>query len=139
MKDIRRERKNAVVNTTSEIVKNLTEADVYSILLGFLYELKYIPEYSVLSEISYLVKDSESCMNILEYFAGKTITFPTTEELAEAIQTLRLYEAYEIEGLSWKDALKSVGFDTAHGKLAKNRLDELHNMMKKYNFGNRGY
>lgn len=139
MRGIRKEKKNAVVNTTSEIMKSITDQDVYSVILGFLYELRNEPEYAVLSELSYLIKDRESCLNVLEYFAGKTVTFPTEEELSQSIQTLRLYEAYEVEGLSWKDALKKVGFDTAHGKIAKNRLEDLHKMIKKYNFGNRGY
>ena len=128
-----------MADTSIETIKSLSDAGIYSAILGFLYELKRIPEYSLLSEISFLTKDRESFLNLMEYFAGKTITFPTEDELADALKIIRLYQVYEIEGRPWKDAVKIVGFDSSSGKLAKNKLDKFKEMLRKYNFNDRGY
>lgn len=128
-----------MADTVQETIKGLGESGVYSALLGFLYELRNDPKYSLLSEISFLTSDSKSCLNILEYFAGKTITFPTEEELAESIQVLRLYQCHEVDNRSWKDSLKIVGLDSNNGKGAKNKLDRFKETIKKYNFSNRNY
>lgn len=128
-----------MADTSIETIKSLSDAGIYSAILGFLYELKRIPEYSLLSEISFLTKDRESFLNLMEYFAGKTITFPTEDELADALKIIRLYQVHEIEGRPWKDAVKIVGFDSSSGKLAKNKLDKFKEMLKKYNFNDRSY
>lgn len=128
-----------MADTSIETIKSLSDAGIYSAILGFLYELKKIPEYSLLSEISFLTNDSESFLNLMEYFAGKTITFPTENELADMLKIIRLYQAYRIEGRPWKDAIKIVGFDSSSGKLAKNKLCKFEEMLKKYNFGSREY
>lgn len=128
-----------MADTVSEIVGSMTSADVYSALLSFLYDLKDIPEYTLLSELCYLIKDVDSFLNVITYFSGQTVKFPTEQELSEAIQVLKLYQFHEIEGRPWKDAIKLAGFDTCSGKLAKNKLEKLKKTINKYNFNNRSY
>jgi hypothetical protein len=128
-----------MADTVHEIVSSMSKQDVYSALLGFLYELRSIPEYSLLSELSYLVKDSETLVKILSFFSGQTVKFPTEDELSECIQILRLYQYYEVEKRPWKDSVKLAGFDSSSGKLATNKLNKLKETIKKYNFGNRNY
>jgi hypothetical protein len=128
-----------MADTVSETMKSLSDQGVYSAILGFLFELRNVPEFSVLSELSFLTSNVDDFLNILEYFAGKTVKFPTESEIAESIQIIRLYQLYEIEKRPWKDAIQIVGFDTSSGKLAKNRLDRFKKMISEYNFSERSY
>lgn len=128
-----------MADTVDEIVKSMNDSDIYSAMLGFLYELHEIPQFSLLSELIYMVNDKESFLNILEGFAGKTVRFPTEEELADSLQVLKLYHFYENEHRTWKDSVKLAGFDSSSGKLATNKLNALKETIKKYNYGNRSY
>ena len=128
-----------MADTVSEVIGSMSNADVYSALLSFLYDMRNIPEYSLLSELCYLIKDKDSFINVLTYFSGQTVTFPTEEELSDAIQVLRLYQYHEIEKRPWKDAVKLAGYDTSSGKLATNKLNKLKETIKKYNYSNRQY
>lgn len=128
-----------MADTVSEVIGSMSNADVYSALLSFLYDMRNIPEYSLLSELCYLIKDKDSFINVLTYFSGQTVTFPTEEELSDAIQVLRLYQYHEIEKRPWKDAVKLAGYDTSSGKLATNKLNKLKETIKKYNYNNRQY
>ena len=124
--------------TPSEIIADINQKDVYSILCSFLYEMKSIPEYSLISELCYLL-DVDSFMKLIRYFKGQTITIPTEEEFCEATKVLMLYNYSEVEKRPWKDALALAGFSSSSGKLAHNKLDKLKDTIKKYNFGNRNY
>lgn len=128
-----------MADTVSEIVGSMTSADVYSALLSFLYDLKNIPEYTLLSELCYLIKDVDSFLNVITYFSGQTVKFPTEEELSDAIQVLKLYQFHEVEGRPWKDAIKLAGFDTSSGKMAMNKLNKLKKAISQYNYNNRNY
>lgn len=124
--------------TANELVSKMAEQDVYSILLSLMYDLRKVPEYTILSELCYLL-DVESFMKFVKYFGGQTIKVPTKEEFSEVVQILLLYQYYEIEQRPWKDAVELAGFDSNHGKLAKNKLQKLKETLEKYNFGNRSY
>lgn len=113
-------------------------SDTYALLCSFLYELKNIPEYSLLSELCYLL-DKDSFENLFKYFSGKTITIPTQKELVDAIQVLRLYQYYEVEHRPWKDCVLMAGLPSSGGKMAHNNLERLKDTLRKYNFGNRDY
>lgn len=124
--------------TVNELVSKMTEQDVYSILLSFMYDLRKVPEYTTLSELCYLL-DVESFMKLLKYFGGQTIKIPTKEEFSDIIQVLLLYQYAEIEKRPWKDAVALAGYDSNRGKSAKNKLEKLKETFEKYNFGNRTY
>ena len=122
----------------NELIDKMNDQDVYSVLCSFLYDLKKVPEYAMLSELCYLL-DVESFLNLLKYFEGQTIKIPTKDEFAELVQVLLLFQYYEIEKRPWKDCVKLAGLDTSSGKLAHNKLEKLKNTMTTYNFGNRSY
>lgn len=123
------------VQITSEIKK----LDVYAILCSLLYELHKVPEYSVISEMCYIIKDRESIDKFLSYFSGTTVTFPTKEEFDHAMQVLLLYHYSEVEKRPWKDALALAGYPSSKGKKAHNELNALKETLEKYNIGNRNY
>lgn len=129
------------MKTDAEIRQSFLEmqtSDTYALLCSFMYEMKDIPEYTVLSELCYLL-DKDSFEKLFKYFSGMTIKIPTQKELVEAIQVLKLYQYYEIEHRPWKDCVLMAGLPSSGGKMAHNNLERLKETMKKYNFGNRDY
>ena len=123
----------------SDIISKLTEIDTFSILCSLLYELRPIPEYSLISELCYMINDQKSIEKVFSYMAGKTVVFPTKEEFSNRIKVLLLYQFAEVEKRPWKDALLLAGYKTSNGKKAHNDLDKLKQTLAKYNFGNRQY
>jgi hypothetical protein len=84
-------------------LNNLHLSDIYSLMLFIIYKVQDIPEYAVLSELCYLL-DGSNLTRLLTYFAGKTITFPTEDEMATLTNALLLYQYINIDGLSLVDA-----------------------------------
>ena len=84
-------------------LNSLHLSDIYSLILFIIYKLQDIPEYAVLSELCYLL-DGNNLTRLLAYFAGKTITFPTEEEMATMTNALLLYQSINIDGMALVDA-----------------------------------
>lgn len=124
--------------STANLLSKFKEPDVYAILCGFLYEFKEIPEYSILSELTYLM-DSKSFINLIKYFEGQTIRIPTKEEFQSAIKVLLLLQYFEIEKKPWRESLQLAGFQTSEGRSAQKKLDKLKETLNTYNFTNRNY
>lgn len=124
--------------TTSEMLSRLSDQDAYAVICSFLYDLSNEPQYSLLSELCYIL-DKESLKRLLKYFAGRTIKIPTCDEVSEAVQIIMLFQLHEIEHKPWKEALEAVGFSTSEGKKAHSKLDKFKDIIEKYNFGNREY
>lgn len=124
--------------STANLLSKFKEPDVYAILCGFLYEFKEIPEYSILSELTYLM-DSKSFINLIKYFEGQTIRIPTKEEFQSAIKVLLLLQYFEIEKKPWRESLQLAGFQTSEGRSAQKKLDKLKDTLNTYNFTNRNY
>lgn len=124
--------------STSNLLAKFKEPDVYAILCGYLYEFKEIPEYSIMTELIYLM-DSKSFINLIKYFEGQTIRIPTREEFQSAIKVLLLLQYFEIEKKPWRESLELAGFKTSEGRSAQKKLDKLKETLKKYNYSNRNY
>ena len=84
-------------------LNSLHLSDIYSLMLFIIYKLQDIPEYAVLSELCYLL-DGSNLTRLLTYFAGKTVTFPSEEEMATMANALLLYQYINVDGLSLVDA-----------------------------------
>ena len=78
-------------------LNNLHLSDIYSLILFIIYKIQDIPDYAVLSEMCYLL-DGANLTRLLTYFAGRTITFPTEEDLSIMTNALLLYQYINIEG-----------------------------------------
>ena len=78
-------------------LNNLHLSDIYSLILFIIYKIQDIPDYAVLSEMCYLL-DGANLTRLLTYFAGRTITFPTEEDLSTMTNALLLYQYINIEG-----------------------------------------
>ena len=84
-------------------LNSLHLSDIYSLILFIIYKIQDIPEYAVLSELCYLL-DGANLTRLLTYFAGKTVTFPTEEEMATMTNALLLYQYINIDGMTLVDA-----------------------------------
>ena len=84
-------------------LNSLHLSDIYSLILFILYKVQDIPEYAVISELCYLL-DGSNLTRLLTYFAGKTVTFPTEEEIATMTNALLLYQYINIDGETLVDA-----------------------------------
>lgn len=84
-------------------LNNLHLSDIYSLMLFIIYKLQDVPEYAVLSELCYLL-DGNNLTRLLTYFAGKTITFPTEDEMATMANALLMYQYINIDGETLVDA-----------------------------------
>ncbi len=88
-------------------LSKLNKQDTYSMLLFALYKLKDNPEYSVLSELSYVL-DSDNLAKVLTYFGGMTIRIPTLREFRLVLQAMVLYYYVNLNNGNMDDALISL-------------------------------
>lgn len=118
---------------TKKSLDSLHLSDIYSLMLFLLYKVQDIPEYKTVSEICYLL-DGSNLNRLMTYFAGKTITFPTEEEMSVVSGALLLYQYVNIDGEQLQDALMKL--DCISSKQQKDTVDlyiKLISIMKQYN------
>lgn len=119
--------------TIKEELNQLKETDVYSMLLFVLYQMKNLPEYSVLSELAYIL-DKQNLLNLCEYFGGLTIEIPTIDELESLLNSLLMYQYIDIEGLSYSDAINKIGFNSFDLRKIKKDYSRLSKILENYSF-----
>ena len=90
-------------NSIKANLNNLHLSDIYSLILFIIYKIQDIPDYAVLSEMCYLL-DGANLTRLLTYFAGRTITFPTEEDMSTMVNALLLYQYINIEGSTLVEA-----------------------------------
>ena len=114
-------------------LNNLHLSDIYSLMLFILFKVQDIPEYAVTSELCYLL-DGANMTRLLTYFAGKTVTFPTSAEMAIITNALLMYQYINIDGETFTAAQNKLGELT---NKEKDKVTELYvqllPIMKQYN------
>ena len=90
-------------NSIKANLNNLHLSDIYSLILFIIYKIQDIPDYAVLSEMCYLL-DGADLTRLLTYFAGRTIAFPTEEDMSTMTNALLLYQYINIEGSTLVEA-----------------------------------
>lgn len=88
-------------------LEKLKEQDIWSLMLFVLCKVKDIPEYSGISELSYIL-DKKNLLRLCEYFGGCTITIPTIEELETIIYALLLYQHVNVEHMIFEEAVALI-------------------------------
>ena len=119
--------------TIKQELDKLKEIDVYSMMLFALYKMKDMEEYSVLSELAYVI-DKQNLLNLCEYFGGLTIRIPTIDELESLLNSMMIYQYVEIDGMSYDDAVKSIGFDSSELRSIKKDYLKLCKILNNYSF-----
>ena len=108
-------------------------SDIYSLMLFVLFKIKDVPEYSVLSELCYLL-DGNNLTRLITYFAGKTVTFPTESEFVNLANAMLMFQYINLEGDSFVNAQNRL---TDVTKKQKDEISDLYlkllPIMKQYN------
>jgi hypothetical protein len=121
-----------IKNNILDSLNSLSKTDVYSLLLFSLWKIRDIPEYSTLSELSYIL-DNNSLLRFLDYYGGTTISIPTKEEFKNMIEALSLYQQVDIEGKGFKEALSNLS-SNINSKEVKETYSKIKEVLVKYDF-----
>lgn len=112
----------------------LKDTDIYSLAMFALYKLTDIPEYSLAGELPYVL-DKTNLLNFCNYFGGRTITVPRLEELYSMMYLVLLYQYTKIEGKTYDEAVKLIGFKSSELRKIKTAYKKVCDVLDKYNFG----
>lgn len=119
--------------TIKQELNNLKEVDIYSMILFVLYKMKDMEEYSVLSELVYVL-DKQNLLNLCEYFGGLTLRIPTIDELESLLNSMILYQYVELDGMNYEDAVQKIGFDSSDLRSIKKEYLKLTKLLSNYSF-----
>lgn len=117
-------------------IEKLKSIDIYSFMLFALYKIKDIPEYSALSELSYVI-DKENLLKLCEYFGGVTIKIPTIEELESIVYALVLYQYVDIDKIPFEKAIKIITDSTENVKSVKLAYVQIKEILSNYSLTER--
>lgn len=107
--------------------------DLYSLVLFVLANLRNVPEYKILSELSYIL-DKKNLLNFLGYFGGMTIKIPPLKDFKLLYKSLLLYELVDIEKIKYEDALKKIKLDGISTTELKDCYNQICNTLENYDF-----
>lgn len=119
--------------TIKNELNKLTEKDIYSLLLFAIYKASDIPEYSTLSQLSFIL-DKSSLLNLCEIYGGITIKIPTIAELERFLNALLLYEKVDIEENDFENSLENIKNKNEHSKTLLDDYNLIKECLKNYNF-----
>lgn len=122
--------------TIKNELSKLKTTDIFSLLLFILYKIRDVEEYSTISELAYVL-DKENLLNLCEYFGGITIRIPTIDELESILNSLLIYQYVNIDGHSYNDAIKKIGFDSHQLRKIKKDYNNIVSILDKYTFKSR--
>ena len=117
----------------SKRIDNLKDTDVYSLSMFVLYKLTDIPEYSINGELPYIL-DKKSLLNFCNYFGGRTIKVPTINELYSIMYLVLLYQYTKIDGISYDDAIKLIGYKSSELRNVKSAYNKVCEVLDRYDF-----
>ena len=120
----------------SNIIRALEEMDkkdIYSLILFTLYRLKDVSEYSVLSELVYLL-DDKSFARFLSYFEGQTLKIPKIQDLNNVIDALLFYERKMNTDLSDDEIFSDLNIPPASKQGIYDTLKLISNIISEYDF-----
>lgn len=111
----------------------LTNSDIYSLMLFALYKANEIPEYSSLSQLSYIL-DKNNLLKLCEFYGGTTIYIPTIYELETLLNSLLLYQRVDIENKELEVELDNMRASTGSTTEIRKFYLLLKNVLDNYNF-----
>jgi hypothetical protein len=111
----------------------LTEADIYSLMLFALYKSNELPEYSSLSQLSYIL-DKDNLLKLCEYYGGTTIRIPTVKELEELLNALLLFQLVDVENRDYEEVIKDFRAKMGDTNALVGRYCVLKDLLSEYKF-----
>lgn len=118
--------------TIREELDNLKTNDIYSLMLFVLYKLRNIDEYSGISELAFIL-DESNFLSLCEYFGGLTITIPTIQELKDIVDALLLYQYIDLDGMAYSEAVEKIGFPPQNRRHVKQVYTKIKQTLEEYN------
>lgn len=112
----------------------LKDTDIYSLSMFALYKLTDIKEYSLVGELPYVL-DKTNLLNFCNYFGGRTIKVPTLDELHSMMYLVLLYQYTKIDGKTYDEAIKLIGFRSSELRKVKSAYNKVCQVLDSYNFG----
>ena len=114
-------------------LEELDKQDIYSLILFTLYKLKDVSEYSVLSELIYIL-DDKSFARFLSYFEGQTIKVPRINDLKNIINALLFYERKSNTKLSDEEIFNDLGISEEDKSTLYETINLISEIIKDYDF-----
>lgn len=111
----------------------LKKKDIYSLMLFVLYKFKDVPQYSTLSELTYVL-DTNNLLRLCELYGGTTITIPTIQEMEEILNALLLYQKVNLEHKDMNEVLESFQLTLNEKRKLLKIYEELCEVLKNYTF-----
>lgn len=112
-------------------INKFKEEDIYSAMLYALYKLTQDSNYSVISELIYVL-DKESFLNLCSVMGGCTITIPTIQQLTNLTKSLLLYQYINFDNMSFEEALKSLNLSSDEAKELLKSYEMVVNILNEY-------
>lgn len=117
----------------TKALEELNKEDIYSLILFTLYKLKNVEEYSILSELIYIL-DDKSFSRFLSYFEGQTIKIPKIQDLKDIINAILFYERKTNTDLSDDEILAFIGAPKKDKSKILSILTIISGIVKEYDF-----
>lgn len=111
----------------------LKKKDIYSLMLFVLYKFKDVPQYSTLSELTYVL-DTNNLLRLCELYGGTTITIPTIQEMEDILNALLLYQKVNLEHKDMNEVLESFQLTLNEKRKLLKIYEELCEVLKNYTF-----
>lgn len=119
------------MSTIRKELDNLKMTDTFSLILFVLYKIRDVEEYSTISELAYIL-DKDALLDLCEYFGGMSIKIPSIDELESIINSLLLYQYINIDGYSYDEAIKKIGFDSFQLRQIKKDYNKICSILSEY-------
>lgn len=114
-------------------LNTLKSADIYSLMLFALYKTTELPEYSSLSQLSYIL-DKENLLKLCEFYGGTTIRIPTISELEHLLNALLVFQLVDIEGKDMEEVLLTIKRKNGSVAGLEKTYNEVKLLLKNYDF-----
>lgn len=111
----------------------LTSSDIYSLMLFALYKSSDLPEYSTLSQLSYIL-DKESLLKLCEYYGGLTIKIPTIGDFEKLLNALLVYQQVDIEHKPLQEVIMKFKNKNEHAENLERDYIQMKNLLANYKF-----
>lgn len=119
-------------NIYSEINKFKTK-DIYSLMLYVLYKISDDPQYSTLSELSYVL-NKEDLLKLCSYYGGLTIKIPSIDELELMLNALFVFYEVDIQKQDMTKTLNNFQTTISERYKIKKAYSTIKNTLKDIDF-----
>lgn len=120
------------MNIRTELDK-LTTSDIYSLMMFALYKSTELPEYSTLSQLSYLL-DKDSLLRLCEVYGGLMIKLPTIAEIEKLLNALLVFQLVDVEKNNLEETLIKFKNKNEHIDTLENDYLQIRQLLSSYDF-----